>query len=564
INTASPVPVRGISRAPNSTNGAGYYRRNCTAIMRARRAEVRRLPLDASLQQDLEVRPRFLRLGPRHVGRVAKAEIAMDQALALVIPGRNARLRQNSGIGRAFIAQRIEPRRGDDRGRKPLMAVGAQRRDAPVGAVLCVGKIMAAKPLHHRARQEIALGIFATRGEARVLFCVGVAPEGVGDGIDQQLTGEPDGGIAAGDRGASREIAAGAVAGQADAKTIAAEFGDVFDDVAHGGKSILERAGKARFGRTPVIDRDHHGTGLDREPARLPVMGVESAGAPAAAMEEHHGRRFFSGNAIDPRRQRARRALYAYVSHGAYRRGRHRRAGCCQRTKRIAGALRGHDRRIAQRQQRNDGSNHGVERCGHAKTPKSRGCGRRIRIVSTSAAGTRAGGVSHNAVALRDQHSRVESSAYPVRNRARRWRTILQHVIFVPITWLRRMNGNDSSAAYDRAKQKEPRNMTSPGTAALLSAAEIWATPSALPDTPARITSEKITSERTTTEKRTTEKTVTEKLTIEIAPPVSEVPTEAKRLSPSERLAAAGAAALRHGPASTRLWPPRKPAPAVQ
>jgi NTE family protein len=126
------------------------------------------------------------------------------------------------------------------------------------------------------------------------------------------------------------------------------------------------------------------------------------------------------------------------------------------------------------------------------------------------------------------------------------------------------MNGNDSSAAYDRANQKAPRNMTSPGTAALLSAAEIWATPAALPDTPARITSEKITSEKITTEKRTTEKTVTEKLTIEIAPPVSEVPTEVKRLSPSERLAAAGAAALRHGPASTRIWPPRKLSLALQ
>jgi hypothetical protein len=134
-------------------------------------------------------------------------------------------------------------------------------------------------------------------------------------------------------------------------------------------------------------------------------VGVEIAGDPAAAMEEHHGRRFFSGNAIDPRRQRARRALYAYVSHGAYRRRRHMRAGCCQRTKRIAGALRGHDRRIAQRQQRNDVGNHGIERCGHAKTLKARGCAGCISIVSPSGAGNRACGISHQQSALRDQHS---------------------------------------------------------------------------------------------------------------------------------------------------------------
>jgi NTE family protein len=99
---------------------------------------------------------------------------------------------------------------------------------------------------------------------------------------------------------------------------------------------------------------------------------------------------------------------------------------------------------------------------------------------------------------------------------------------------------------------------------ALLSAADIWSTPSALPEAAARITSEKITSEKITTEKRTTEKTITEKLTIEIAPPVSAAATEVKFSRPSERLAAAGAAANRQTPALPRAWPPKKLSLALQ
>jgi len=103
----------------------------------------------------------------------------------------------------------------------------------------------------------------------------------------------------------------------------------------------------------------------------------------------------------------------------------------------------------------------------------------------------------------------------------------------------------------------------SPGTAALLSAADIWSTAPGLPNTPARITSEKTTSERITTEKRTTEKTVTEKLTIEIAPAGSAA-AEVKFSKPSERLAAAGAAALRQNRAPPGARRPRKLSLALQ
>ena len=117
-------------------------------------------------------------------------------------------------------------------------------------------------------------------------------PSDVGDGIDQQLRRQRDAGIAAGDGGGGRQIAAGAVAGDADARGIAAEFGDAGDDILGGREGILEGAGKAHLGRAAVVDGDHDGAGLDGEQARLPVMGFEIAGNPAAAMEEHHRRRF--------------------------------------------------------------------------------------------------------------------------------------------------------------------------------------------------------------------------------------------------------------------------------
>ena len=104
------------------------------------------------------------------------------------------------------------------------------------------------------------------------------------------MRGKLDPRIAAGDRDRRRQIAAGAVAGHADARTVAAEFSHPREHVAHGGEGVLERAGKARFRRAPVIDRYHHGAGLDRQQPGLPVVGFEIAGDPAAAVEKYHGR----------------------------------------------------------------------------------------------------------------------------------------------------------------------------------------------------------------------------------------------------------------------------------
>ena len=98
---------------------------------------------------------------------------------------------------------------------------------------------------------------------------------------------QSDAGVAAGDRGDGGEIAAGAVPGHADAARVAPEFGDAGDDILCRRKGVFERAGKPHLGRAAIIDGDNDRAGLARKPARLPVMGVEIAGDPAAAVEEH-------------------------------------------------------------------------------------------------------------------------------------------------------------------------------------------------------------------------------------------------------------------------------------
>ena len=137
------------------------------------------------------------------------------------------------------------------------------------------------------------------------------------------MRGEIDAGVATADRDGRRQIAAGAVAGDAEARIVAAELGDPRNDVARRGETILERAGKTRFRRPPVVNGDDDRAGLDRQQPRLPVMGFEIAGDPAAAMEEHHGRRCLLRDPIDPRGQWRRRALHLDIPHARDRRRRY-------------------------------------------------------------------------------------------------------------------------------------------------------------------------------------------------------------------------------------------------
>jgi hypothetical protein len=105
------------------------------------------------------------------------------------------------------------------------------------------------------------------------------------------------------------------------------------------------------------------------EQARLPVVGFEIAGDPTAAVEKHHRRRLVTRGPVDPRRKRTGRALHAGILHD--RDGWRRNGGACrgEAPERFARALRRHAIGIAQRQQRNDLGNDGIERLDHAGSP---------------------------------------------------------------------------------------------------------------------------------------------------------------------------------------------------
>src|SRR3954463_2557229 len=74
-------------------------------------------PSGAAREKRLEVRACALRFGTRHLGGVAEAEIAVDQAGAFMMLHRHTGCLQRPCVGCTFVAQGIEPGGGDDRGR---------------------------------------------------------------------------------------------------------------------------------------------------------------------------------------------------------------------------------------------------------------------------------------------------------------------------------------------------------------------------------------------------------------------------------------------------------------
>src|SRR5215472_8746847 len=84
-------------------------------------------------EQRLEFGAGALRFDPRGLAGLAQPEIAVDQARPMVMPCRHTRGLERPGIGRALVAQGIEPGSADDRGSDAGKVLCAQRRDAPVG-----------------------------------------------------------------------------------------------------------------------------------------------------------------------------------------------------------------------------------------------------------------------------------------------------------------------------------------------------------------------------------------------------------------------------------------------
>src|SRR5215468_6622754 len=86
----------------------------------------------AAGEQCLEIGTRALGLEARSLGGFTHAEIAVDQAGALMMPDGNAGSFQRPRVGSALVAQRIKPGRRDHGRRNAGERFGPQRRDAPV------------------------------------------------------------------------------------------------------------------------------------------------------------------------------------------------------------------------------------------------------------------------------------------------------------------------------------------------------------------------------------------------------------------------------------------------
>ncbi len=113
----------------------------------------------------------------------------------------------------------------------------------------------------------------------------------IGGGIDQHLAGDR-GPVAVARRYRDHrgEVAAGAVAADAQPGSIDAELFGVVGDPFGRGDGVIDRGGKLVFGREAIIDRYHEQPALVGELAAHHVVGIEIADHPAAAVKEHqHG-----------------------------------------------------------------------------------------------------------------------------------------------------------------------------------------------------------------------------------------------------------------------------------
>ena len=144
-------------------------------------------------------------------------------------------------------------------------------------------EIVIAKPSDDGMRQQDAgLGL-AVRG---------MRHREVGAGIDQHLARDR-GAVAVARRYRNHrgEIAAGAVAADAQPRRVDAELSCIVGDPFRRGDDVLDAGGKFVLGREPVIDGNDNELTFVGQLTAHHVMGIEIADDPAAAMKEHQARR---------------------------------------------------------------------------------------------------------------------------------------------------------------------------------------------------------------------------------------------------------------------------------
>ena len=154
------------------------------------------------------------------------------------------------------------------------------------------------EPVHRRLGQHRAVAV--DPGLGRLVR--------TGGGVDQQLELQLALGVAAHvDRHRGGEVAAGAVAADADAGRVDADLGGVVEGPAGGGQGVVVAGGEGVFGREAVVHRQDLGAGVGGEAAAVGVVSLEVADDPAAAVEIDQARagRRGVGRGVEAGRDRA-------------------------------------------------------------------------------------------------------------------------------------------------------------------------------------------------------------------------------------------------------------------
>jgi hypothetical protein len=239
------------------------------------------------------------------------AQEAVDHSLAADDPHRHAGLAEPSRIVESVVAQDVRFGDCDDGGCQPGELSRRKRRelrrfrcrpgaiDVPVPGHLCAGKVVSGRELavrgaragrvERRVEQQLQLGL---RGARRA------QPQ-------RQCCGEVSARAVSGDREA---FAVRPEARAADARPPPCGF-----EVVEGGRIDV-------FGRAAVPDRDEYCVQRSREYAAQPIVRVERAGHPAAAVRiEHERQRRCRLRPVDAHGYRSRRPGYLRILDAAER-----------------------------------------------------------------------------------------------------------------------------------------------------------------------------------------------------------------------------------------------------
>ncbi len=216
---------------------------------------------------------------------------------------------QPRGVGLALAAERIVFG-GQHQGRRQAGHVlGEGGRRMRMARLDHVAEIEAVEIGPVPGLEEVQLAVRAG------LELLGV--DGVGQGIDQHLAADLRAALVAGAQGHhGGQVAAGAVAADRDARSIAAEVAGMLGRPAQGGEAVVRRGGEGVLRRQAIVDRHGDAAGLHGEDPRHLVVGVQVAQDEAAAVHEHQHRQVVLGvRPVDAQLDVAARPRDVLVDH---------------------------------------------------------------------------------------------------------------------------------------------------------------------------------------------------------------------------------------------------------